>query len=568
MKPLHFFRLAIISLILTGLGRGFWVNYQEYQENHLTSELCLMVGNYLEVGDLRNAQEGIQGGLNRQGMPNACVSLVDNGRSFSPPCIKNETQLRSTICKAEGNLSVQAQIFYPARAFFGFWFWILSLVIFTLGALLYFTLRSFFEEFTAQIGHEIEKRLFAKRNFISNTVIAKSVSFLLERTGLSKIVTREVSKLESELKEFELKARHETALRTKKESEIQKSQEYIEKVNQIRHDIRSPLSALFAIKHVLSHDEKLQKTLSGAIQSIEKMVEELSHLEKEEETPRLVIAEVVSEELLLLLKDKFKRSKAVSIFINYNHENLSPITVVPESFKRIIINLLENAFDAVELGGEIRLNIFSKNGKCQIEVEDDGCGVSPEALTSLFKKGATFGKVGGSGLGLHHAVETLKKWKGSIDYEPQLKGSKFIVYLPLTQVGVQFLGLPDQSEISVIDDNPEMAKQLRIIGFDVVAAASSFNEGQVLLKNSINSIMPILVDQDLGHGYLGTDLIAEFGSRENIFLCTDAFDNPQVIGLARQRSIKIIPKPLCFCISPETFSPTADLHTDQIAALS
>jgi signal transduction histidine kinase len=553
MKLRHFFRIAIISLLLTGIARGFWINYQEYQENYLTSELCLMVGNYLEVGNLRSAHEGIQGGLNRQGMPNACVSLVDNGRSFSPPCIKNETQLRSTICKAEGNLNVRAQIFYPARSFFGSWFWIISLAVFALGLLLFISLTSFFNEFTAQIGQEIEKRLFAKKNPTPNTLIAKSVSFLLERTGLSKAVTREVSNLEAELRDFELKARHETALRTKKESEIQKSQEYIEKVNQIRHDIRSPLSALFAIKHVMSHDEKVQKTLSGAIQSIEKMVDELSHLEKQEETLKLVIIEVLIEELLLPLKDKFKKSKAVSVFLNYNHENLSPVSLISESFKRIINNLLENAFDAAVLGGEIHLNIFSINGHCHIEVEDNGCGVNPEAAINLFKKGATFGKVGGTGLGLYYAMETLKKWQGSIEYEPQLKGSKFIIQIPLTQVGVQFLGLPDQPQIAVIDDSPETASQLRSVGFDVVAMASNYKEGQKLLQAYLSSSVPILVDQNLGLDQFGTDLIEEFGSRENIFLCTDAFDNPQVIGLARQRSIKIIPKPLCFYLGPEMF---------------
>lgn len=51
-------------------------------------------------------------------------------------------------------------------------------------------------------------------------------------------------------------------------------------------------------------------------------------------------------------------------------------------------------------------------------------------------------------------------------------------------------------------------------------------------------------DLNLGHGKLGTDLIAETSGRRNVFLCTNDFDNPEVVRRAKEIGVSIIPKPL------------------------
>jgi DNA-binding NarL/FixJ family response regulator len=103
----------------------------------------------------------------------------------------------------------------------------------------------------------------------------------------------------------------------------------------------------------------------------------------------------------------------------------------------------------------------------------------------------------------------------------------------------------------VIDDDPGIPESLREIGFNVVNWASTYEEGQQLLAREHESDVTILVDHRLNDGLLGTDLIAEHAIRSRVFLCTNDFDNPEVIRRARQVGVQILPKPLCILAEPK-----------------
>ncbi|MCM2281464.1 MAG: hypothetical protein NDI61_06415 [Bdellovibrionaceae bacterium] len=91
-----------------------------------------------------------------------------------------------------------------------------------------------------------------------------------------------------------------------------------------------------------------------------------------------------------------------------------------------------------------------------------------------------------------------------------------------------------------------MAAQLIRAGFEVERTASSGPEGRILIVEAGEAGATVLLDQNLGDGVLGTDLVLEAPKGAKIYLCTDDFENPQTLNLARQRSLKIPPKPLCF----------------------
>lgn len=83
-------------------------------------------------------------------------------------------------------------------------------------------------------------------------------------------------------------------------------------------------------------------------------------------------------------------------------------------------------------------------------------------------------------------------------------------------------------------------------GFEVERTASSGAEGRALIAESGDAGATIRLDQNLGDGALGTDLALDAPKGAKNYLCTDDFDNPQTLTLARQRSLKVLPKPLCF----------------------
>lgn len=551
MKFKSLFILLAVSMIAAVSGRFIVIAATERTEDRVTGELCSMNANSLEVGALRDAFDGLQLGLAKNAMPGACVSVLDNGRSFSPDCLRPNENYRTVVCKAEANSGVRAQISHPAIPF-----WTTSVfqalgLIFAFGVLVTLLVRAFASSLTSRISREIHRRLIpGSATTGSANLTGRLTGAVLDFTGLSAIVHREISSLHMKVAEAEASAVHEAALRAKHEAESTQSKSYIEKVRQIRHDIRSPLSALFAAKSAVANDELLQTTLTSSIRGIEKMIDDLQRLEETEEKPRLAIVEVLLEEEVASLRPGFRSGKKANVFLEYDASSLSPVMVVPDLFRRLVRNLLENAYDAISTEGEIRVAISRGESRCEILFDDNGCGIDPEVIAQLFNKGATFSKAGGTGLGLYSAREALREWRGEIEFSPLKRGSRFAISLPLAQVGVGFVGLPESSKLWVIDDKPQVADQLRRAGFEIERTALGQDDGRQLLADSGNSDAFILLDQNLENGVLGTDLVAEGPRRANVYLCTDAYDDLKTLSLARQRSMRVLPKPLCFLASP------------------
>lgn len=538
-------QILLLSIFLALGGRLAQQEWQYAQNAKLSNDLCGIVGNYLEVGSLREAFEGMSQALVKSGQQKACVGIIDNGRSYAPDCMDASASYQTTVCKVVGNTGVRAEIRYPISSLFNeelFW---LTLGIGLALTLLGYGLREFAALLSKKVASEIEERLSAGAPPDSSPdLIATGLDWLFDRTGVSAGIRRKTVDFESQLRKFELRVREESALRARKEAEAEKAAEYIEKVRQIRHDIRSPLSSLFALKDVVEADELARQTLGSAIMRIEAMVEDINQIEKVEIEPTLTIVEVLAEEAVASHRQKFLQGKGVTLVLAYD-EFLSPVMAVPGHFRRILDNLLENAFDAAPTGGKIELRVTKNANECTIAMEDNGAGIRPENLARIFTKGGTFEKVNGQGLGLFHAKQTVEAWRGSIGCTPLAEGTRFTIKLPLAQAGVAFVGLPNSGSIAIIDDDPAISRMLTAAGYEIVHSAVSFVDGQQLFATDVGDCA-ILVDYRLDGGHLGTELIEGLPDRSQAVLCTADYDVPEVIRKARVLGVKILPKPLCF----------------------
>jgi two-component system, NtrC family, nitrogen regulation sensor histidine kinase NtrY len=107
-----------------------------------------------------------------------------------------------------------------------------------------------------------------------------------------------------------------------------------------------------------------------------------------------------------------------------------------EQIKRVFINLFENAVEA--MGSKGRISVLAKmtaNNTVQIDVTDEGPGISPEDIPKLFQPDFSRKKVK-SGLGLAIVLKIVKEHGGSIRVEqnnPQ--GARFIMELPVRKRG-------------------------------------------------------------------------------------------------------------------------------------
>ncbi|MDE2484108.1 MAG: GAF domain-containing protein [candidate division NC10 bacterium] len=116
-----------------------------------------------------------------------------------------------------------------------------------------------------------------------------------------------------------------------------------------------------------------------------------------------------------------------------------------QMLQQVFLNLLTNALDAIESGGEIRIDAHHRRKviepACEqewldISVSDTGSGISPENLSRVFDPFFTTKEVGkGTGLGLAISQSIVEQHKGSIEVRSKGigKGTVVIVRLPLAE---------------------------------------------------------------------------------------------------------------------------------------
>ncbi len=101
--------------------------------------------------------------------------------------------------------------------------------------------------------------------------------------------------------------------------------------------------------------------------------------------------------------------------------------------KRAMINLLDNAMDAIEGAGEIHIDLSydKEEEKARIDLSDNGNGISPEHKMRLFEPYFST-KTHGTGLGLAIVNTIINDHRGSISVQDNHpKGTRFIIELPI-----------------------------------------------------------------------------------------------------------------------------------------
>jgi PAS domain S-box-containing protein len=114
-----------------------------------------------------------------------------------------------------------------------------------------------------------------------------------------------------------------------------------------------------------------------------------------------------------------------------------PIECAPRELEQVFLNLVLNAIDAIGESGTIRLSTAVSGTRARVEVEDDGCGITPDALERVFDPFFTTKPVGqGTGLGLAISYEIAQRHGGEIAVRSEPgRGSAFTVLLPLAAGG-------------------------------------------------------------------------------------------------------------------------------------
>jgi two-component system, sporulation sensor kinase E len=114
-------------------------------------------------------------------------------------------------------------------------------------------------------------------------------------------------------------------------------------------------------------------------------------------------------------------------------------------FQQVFYNLLRNAFQAIGgKGGLIKISARANDFEATITIEDNGTGISPEHMGSLFEPYRTT-KQSGSGLGLLIVRRVVREHGGEIEIQSEPgSGTRVLIHLPRGPKPVRLLESHDR----------------------------------------------------------------------------------------------------------------------------
>jgi signal transduction histidine kinase len=203
----------------------------------------------------------------------------------------------------------------------------------------------------------------------------------------------------------------------------------------IGHDLRNPLTGIAGATYYIktkcdskidSRSKEMLRIIEKDIENSNKIINDLLEYSKEvrldlkETNPRLIVNKALS---------------AVKIPKNVRVANLTrdqpKINVDTDKMKRVFVNIIKNAVDAMPKGGKLTITGRESNGDLEIVFSDTGAGMSEQTLRNIFRPLFTT-KAKGMGFGLPISKRFVEAHGGRISARSKIdKGSMFIVTLPI-----------------------------------------------------------------------------------------------------------------------------------------
>lgn len=227
----------------------------------------------------------------------------------------------------------------------------------------------------------------------------------------------------------------------------------------VAHEIGNPLNSLDI--HLQLLGRKMRKLPPGDRKPLEEHLgtarEEIQRLDAilkqflsavRPTTPRRERTDlnaVLHDTLKLLEPELASRKIAVELDLA---QSLPPAEVDAGQFQQVFYNLLRNAYQALKDNeGRIKVGTFSNDYEYRITIEDNGTGISPEHMGSIFEPYRTT-KASGSGLGLLIVRRIVREHGGEIEIESEEgRGTRIIVFLPRGERSVRLLGQPEEDAV-------------------------------------------------------------------------------------------------------------------------
>jgi len=154
----------------------------------------------------------------------------------------------------------------------------------------------------------------------------------------------------------------------------------------------------------------------------------LSYAKPIELNPKPVNIKSLFDEVYQLFESQAKQ-KEISIIKLYSDSII--INIDHDLIKQTLMNIIQNAIDAVSYKGEVNLKYLKVKHDVLIEISDNGVGIPDEQQKKIFDLYFTT-KKDGNGLGLSISQKIISQHNGSIGFISKVnEGTTFKIILPI-----------------------------------------------------------------------------------------------------------------------------------------
>ena len=203
------------------------------------------------------------------------------------------------------------------------------------------------------------------------------------------------------------------------------------------HEIKNPLTAIQTFADFIPERhrdpefaKKLHEVLTTEAKRMRELVQDLLTFAKPK-SPQLKpvdIGPLVASTVSMLSGELLKKQIQWSVDCRHNG---AAIHADPDQLRQVLINLIQNAADAMPAGGQLKITTQAVNSHLELTISDTGSGIPPALLPKIFDPFVTT-KPDGNGLGLAMVYSIIQAHHGSIRANSHPgHGTFFTVSLPL-----------------------------------------------------------------------------------------------------------------------------------------
>ena len=206
------------------------------------------------------------------------------------------------------------------------------------------------------------------------------------------------------------------------------------------HDIRSSLGAVtgfvkLALRKNAGADPEVVETLESALEAAGRVRSIAERVLRSDEAPAASFVPVVLGTMLQRLFAALRAAHPEVPFTWFaDASDLCP-AVPPDVLWEVLWNLASNAVQYRMPGRQLHIEagVWGEESQIQVEVRDNGRGLSPVEGERIFEegvRGSSAAGTEGTGLGLHSARGLLARWGAQLRALPSRQGAAFRLTLP------------------------------------------------------------------------------------------------------------------------------------------